>query len=344
MTPRIRIGIVNDQPLATAVLRRIVASDRELEIAWSAIDGAEAIDRCRRDLPDIVLMDLIMPNVDGITATRRIMAETPCPILVVSATVGGDMSRVYDAMGAGALDAVVTPQARGAEADADSRALLRKIRTIHTLNGGRRVTPITASPTPLQNAAAVSPILAIGASTGGPAAIETILKRLPERFPAAIVVIQHIDSHFVDGFADWLGSRTRLPVRLAKANDLPLAGTVLVANASAHLSLGAGGRLVYVDAPEALYQPSVDIFFNSLARRGPRGSCGVLLTGLGRDGAAGLLALRQSGYETIAQDKATSVVFGMPGAAVEIGAAKRIRPIQAIADELIQLYPERKLS
>ena len=118
MTPRIRIGIVNDQPLATAVLRRIVASDRELEIAWSAIDGAEAIDRCRRDLPDIVLMDLIMPNVDGITATRRIMAETPCPILVVSATVGGDMSRVYDAMGAGALDAVVTPQARGAEADA----------------------------------------------------------------------------------------------------------------------------------------------------------------------------------------------------------------------------------
>jgi chemotaxis response regulator CheB len=342
VNPRIRVGIVNDQPLATAVLRRIVASDHELEIAWSAIDGAEAIDHCRRDTPDIVLMDLIMPNVDGITATRRIMAESPCPILVVSATVGGNMSRVYDAMGAGALDAVVTPQGRGAEADADSRALLRKIRTIHTLSSGRRVTKPSAEPAAPQRGAALSPILAIGASTGGPAAIETILKQLPERFPAAIVVIQHIDTHFVSGFADWLGSRTRLPVRLAKANDLPLAGTVLVANADAHLALGAGGRLVYVDAPEALYQPSVDIFFNSLARRGPSGSCGVLLTGLGRDGAAGLLALRQAGYETIAQDQATSVVFGMPGAAVEIGAAKRVRPIQGIADELIQLFPERK--
>ncbi len=342
MSPLIRVGIVNDQPLATAVLRRIVSSDPELAIAWSAIDGEEAIQRCQQDLPDIVLMDLIMPNVDGITATRRIMAETPCPILVVSATVGGDMSRVYDAMGAGALDAVVTPQARGESGDQDSRALLRKIRSIHTLNGRRREKQVAPPRASREDSLTVPPILAIGASTGGPAAIETILRRLPEHFPAAVVVIQHIDCYFVGGFADWLGSRTRLPVRLAKPNDLPLAGTVLVANARAHLALGAGARLVYVEEPEALYQPSVDIFFNSLARRGPRGSCGVLLTGLGRDGAAGLLALRQAGFETIAQDRDTSVVFGMPGAAVEIGAAKRIRPIQAIADELIQLYPERK--
>ncbi len=336
----IRVGIVNDLALATTVLERIVASDSAMRVVWKAADGAEAIDLCRRERPDIVLMDLIMPNVDGVAATRRIMADTPCPILIVTSTVSGNMDRVYDAMGAGALDAVATPKGLGPEGEQDSRALLRKIHNIHALHGRRTPAP-AATPGP-RATAPNTPIIAIGASTGGPAAIETILGALPPDLPAAIIIVQHIDADFVAGFVRWLAGRTRLAVRLAVEDEFPLAGTVLVADSRAHLSLGATGRLRYVDVPGALYQPSVDVFFHALARYGPRASTGVLLTGLGRDGAVGLLALREAGYETIAQDRETAVVFGMPGAAVALGAAKQIRPIGRIADQLLSLHPVRK--
>jgi two-component system response regulator WspF len=334
----IRVGIVNDLALATTVLERIVSSDTAMHVVWKAVDGAQAIELCRRDRPDIVLMDLIMPNVDGVAATRRIMADTPCPILVVTSTVSGNMDRVYDAMGAGALDAVATPKGLGPEGEQDSRALLRKIHSIHALHGRRAPAPLSAP----RAASSITPIIAIGASTGGPAAIETILGQLPADLPAAVVIVQHIDADFVGGFVRWLAGRTPLAVRLAADDEAPTAGTVLVADSRAHLSLGAAGRLRYVDVPGALYQPSVDVFFHALARYGPRTSTGVLLTGLGRDGAAGLLALREAGYETIAQDRETAVVFGMPGAAVALGAAKQIRPIGRIADHLLLLHPVRK--
>lgn len=340
---RARVGIVNDLRLALEVLRSIVASDPRLEVCWTAADGLEACQRCAEDLPDIVLMDLVMPGMNGAEATRQIMAKTPCPILVVTATVQGNMELVFEAMGHGALDAVVTPTVGGQGSQRETGLLLRKIDTVLALSRNQRPSqePVSVS-VPVAVSDEVPSLVAIGSSTGGPAALETILSALPADFPAAVVVIQHIDHEFVDGLVTWLGGRTSLPVSLAQRGDRLRPGRVLVADSAQHLSLLPDGWLTYVDGPQgALYVPSVDIFFGSAALHAVAGSAGVLLTGLGRDGAAGLLSMRRAGLQTIAQDRATSVVYGMPGAAAELGAAGQILPVGDIAAYLIKLYCQR---
>lgn len=340
---RARVGIVNDLRLALEVLRSIVASDPRLEVCWTAADGLEACQRCAEDLPDIVLMDLVMPGMNGAEATREIMAKTPCPILVVTATVQGNMELVFEAMGHGALDAVVTPTVGGQDSQREAGLLLRKIDTVLALSRNQRPSqePVSVS-VPVAVSDKVPSLVAIGSSTGGPAALETILRALPADFPAAVVVIQHIDHEFVDGLVTWLGGRTSLPVSLAQRGDRLRPGRVLVADSAQHLSLLPDGWLTYVDGPQgALYVPSVDIFFGSAAQHAVAGSTGVLLTGLGRDGAAGLLSMRRAGLQTIAQDRSTSVVYGMPGAAAEIGAAGQILPVGDIAAFLIKRYCQR---
>jgi two-component system, chemotaxis family, response regulator WspF len=341
---QIRVGIVNDMRLAAEVLRRIVSADAAMTVSWTAADGLEAIDRCRAELPDIVLMDLVMPNLDGVGATRRIMAETPCPILIVTSTVEGNLSLVYEAMGCGALDVVTTPVVGDKPDENDGATLCRKIRSICSLAGsgqahGRAAVGVSTARTQSSNNGATPPLIAIGASTGGPAAAETILRALPSDLPAAIVLVQHIDTAFVEGFVSWLKSRLRLPIALAKNGDRLRAGQVLVANSDQHLSLQLGGRLAYVDGPpDALYRPSVDVLFHSAAAFAPPDSWGILLTGMGRDGAEGLLAMRRAGLHTIAQNRESSVVFGMPGAATAIGAAELVLPIDRIADHLLSVF------
>lgn len=338
-----RVGIVNDLRLALEVLRSIVASDPRLEVCWTAADGVEACQRCAEDPPDIVLMDLVMPGMNGAQATRQIMANTPCPILIVTATVQGNMELVFEAMGYGALDAVVTPTVGGQDSEREARILLRKIDTVLAMSRGQRPLPAPLpAPAPALVSQEVPALVAIGSSTGGPAAVETILRALPADFPAAVVLIQHIDHEFVDGLVSWLAGRTPLPVALAQRGDRLQPGRVLVADSSHHLSLLPAGWLTYVDGPEgSLYVPSVDVFFGSAAQHAVAGSTGVLLTGLGRDGAAGLLSMRRAGLQTVAQDRATSVVYGMPGAAAQIGAAEQILPIGDIAAFLIKRYCQR---
>jgi two-component system, chemotaxis family, response regulator WspF len=341
---QIQVGIVNDMKLATEVMRRIVKAEEDLTVCWTAADGLEAIERCRSQRPDIVLMDLVMPNLDGVGATRRIMAETPCPILIVTSTVEGHLGLVYEAMGHGALDVVTTPVVGDKPGENDGVTLCRKIRAICSLAGSSRgasqeSTAIPAARARPANPGAITPLIAIGASTGGPAAVEMILSALPADLPASIVIVQHIDTAFVEGLANWLGGRSRLPVALAKNGDRLQAGRVLVANSHQHLSLQHGGLLGYVEGPpDALYRPSVDVFFRSAAACAPPGSWGILLTGMGRDGAEGLLAMRQAGLHTIAQDRESSVVFGMPGAAVALGAAERILSLDRIADHLLSIF------
>lgn len=336
---RARVGIVNDLRLALQVLRDIVCRDPGLEVCWTAADGAEACERCAADLPDIVLMDLVMPVMNGVEATRRIMAKTPCPILVVTATVQGHLDLVYEAMGHGALDAVVTPTVGGSDSEREAANLLRKIDTVLALARSQRRTPAPAGSRDAAPPVSHPLLVAIGASTGGPAAVESILRDLPADFPAAVVVVQHIDHEFVGGLVTWLDGRTRLPVSLAQRGERLRPARVLVSDSTQHLSLLPDGLLTYVDGPPgALYFPSVDVFFGSVAQHARPGSCGVLLTGLGRDGATGLLSMRQTGLHTVAQDRDTSVVYGMPGAAAEIGAAEQILPIGAIANHLITRY------
>jgi chemotaxis response regulator CheB len=181
-------------------------------------------------------------------------------------------------------------------------------------------------------------LVAIGASAGGPAALAIVLKALPRDFSAAIVIIQHVDSQFASGMADWLGQQSALPVRVAEEGDHPVAGSVLIACTQDHLKLHAAGRLVYTPDPvEYVYRPSVDVFFQSVSKQWRGGVIGVLLTGMGRDGALGLKALRDKGHHTIAQDEASSVVYGMPKEAAKLEAAVDILPVTGIAPRLIDL-------
>jgi len=330
-----RIGIVNDLPIAAEALRRAVALKPEHRVIWVAHDGAEAVEACARQTPDLILMDLIMPGMDGVEATRRIMAATPCAILVVTASVGANARRVFEAMGHGALDAVDTPVLGHADQAGSPRdgvaMLLEKIDSVAKLiadDSGPRGT-ITRKGVLLTSR---KRLVAIGASAGGPAALAEVLGGLPRDFAAAIVIIQHIDERFAHGMAAWLGERSALPVRLAREGDPPASGTVLLAGTNHHLVLKAADRLGYTPIPrDHAYRPSVDVFFQSVCRLWPGEAAGVLLTGMGRDGARGLKSLRDKGHYTIAQDQASSAVYGMPKAAAALGAAQDILPLGSIA-------------
>ena len=341
-----RIAIVNDSQIAREALRRVIASDPAHQLAWTAENGREAVTRARDNTPDIILMDLIMPDMDGVEATRQIMTHSPCAILVVTASVRENTPKVFEAMGAGALDAVNTPVLGASGTGAGRAALLAKLDTVKMLlRGQARLDAAMGKPRPCDHNRPEQQMIAIGASTGGPAALAEVLGALPTDLPASIVVIQHVDQQFVASFAEWLGSRIRLPVRLAQEGEPPRPGTVLVAARHDHLVLKDDGRLGYraepVDYP---YRPSVNAFFASLVAHWRGGVTGVLLTGMGRDGAEGLLALRGQGWHTLAQDMATSAVYGMPKAAAELDAAAQILPLADIGATLVELHTKQNVA
>lgn len=335
-----KIAIVNDLPLAVEALRRVLALKPEHELIWVARDGAEAVALCAQQTPDLVLMDLLMPVMDGVEATRRIMAATPCAILVVTVSVGANSWRVFEAMGHGALDAVDTPSLGGGDPAQSAAALLTKIDTIGRMIGSPHSSARAGRPAATAGTVVgAQALLAIGASAGGPSALATLLGGLPKDFPAAVIIVQHVDREFAAGMAEWLGRESPLPVRVAKADDIPCPGQVLLAGTNDHLLLRRNGRLAYDPEPlSQVYRPSVDVFFHSVVQHWPGRAVGVLLTGMGRDGAQGLKALRDHGCHTIAQDRASSAVYGMPKAAAAIGAAIEILPLARIAERLAQLF------
>ncbi len=361
-----RVAIVNDQLIAVEVLRRVVQTEPSHEIAWIAKDGAEAVQKACADRPDVILMDLVMPTMDGAEATQRIMQSAPCPILVVTGDVARNFSLVCQALGYGAFDAVMTPALTGespAKAGAELLAKLAKVdgvarrikmsrsttasdstilKAIHrsaseraTGDSGLRLAAAAAA---AQRAIAseqflnAPPILLIGASTGGPPALEAILCQLPEDFPGSIIIAQHIGAEFVGELATWLNDRCRLKVRLALNGDVPEKGTVLIANSAQHLQLRKAGTLGYtLDPILSPYKPSVDVLFQSFAQHWATPCVAALLTGMGDDGAQGLLDLRKVGWHTVAQDKESCVVYGMPKAATLIGAASRVLQLRDMA-------------
>ncbi|RYD31206.1 MAG: chemotaxis response regulator protein-glutamate methylesterase [Verrucomicrobiaceae bacterium] len=337
-----RIAVVNDMPMAVEAVSRLLRA-AEHQVAWTARNGHEAIERCAGDRPDLILMDLFMPGLNGVDATREIMRDTPCPILIVTASVDHHTSKVFEALGAGALDVVITPVLGADGLGSGGTALLGKIRMLSRLITGRA--PGAAPPENPDTATeplsmARNRLVAIGCSAGGPAALATVLGGLPQDFAAAIVIIQHVDEQFAPLLAKWLNEQSPLPVRIAGDGDQPEPGTVLLAGRNDHLIFSGARRFSYTAEPESCsYRPSVDIFFESVVRHWKGQTAGVLLTGMGRDGAKGLKALRDHGVPTIAQDQASCTVYGMPKAAAMMDAATEILPLDRIGPRLARLFP-----
>lgn len=336
-----KIAIVNDLAVAVEALRRVLLMAPEHQLAWIAKDGAEAVAKCAMDTPDLILMDLLMPFMDGVEATRQIMKQSPCAIVIVTADVEQHSAQVFEAMRYGALDTVNTPVLGDRKYPEAVQALLRKIATISKLIG--KPASHSSAIFPALKPQALPPLVAIGSSTGGPKALSTILSRLPANFGAALVIVQHVDAQFASGMISWLNDLTPLTVKKASYGDRPEIGTVLVACTNDHLYLQSNQTLNYIKEPlDYPYRPSIDVFFKSVGRNWSAKGVAILLTGMGRDGAEGLSLLHNQGWYTIAQDQASCAVYGMPKAAVELKAAVDVLNPEAIASVLTQRIVSRK--
>ena len=334
-----KIAIVSPLPEVIAGLRQILVQRPRHQLVWVAGDGVQAANLCAQNRPDLLLMNLGAPGIGCLEAITRIMAETPCAILIVTRHGDADTSAVFAAMGRGAIDVVDAPAA-GDRGGAGVAVFLRKLDTIGTLVSTSRFIPGSEGVGDTTATLRLKPrLVAIGASAGGPAALANVLAKIPKDFPAAIVIVQHVDRQFAAGMAAWLSHDSPLPVRVAVEGDRILPGTVLLAGTNDHLTLKAGDRLGYSPDPaDCVYRPSIDTFFGSICAGWQGEAVGVLLTGMGGDGAKGLKSLRKKGHYTIAQDQATSAVYGMPKAAMALGAAIDILPIERIGARLIDIF------
>jgi len=341
----IRVVIADDSLVAREMLAQILASDSAIQVVGQAADGVEAVELVEKLRPDLVTMDIHMPRLDGLGATERIMAYTPTPILVVSSSVYGEgMGRAFDALDLGALEVIKKPEPRDwAELEGIGREVIRKVkilanvRVITHLKGRRsdRRPPIP------DKGAASKPksrrVVAIGSSTGGPSALLDVLGRLPAHLPVPVVVAQHIADGFIPGLVSWLDSGCAMRVVSAEAGVVPEAGVAYFAPTGANLVFEGSEMRFKQPSAGQLYVPCADTLFESVARMHGERSVGVILTGMGADGAEGLKLMRNAGAATIAQDEATSTVFGMPKVAIEIGAAERVLPVQRIAEAIEDL-------
>jgi len=332
----VRIGLACDLDAEIGGLTRIIDSVPAYHIVWVAENGPEAVQKSVDDRPDLVVVKLDLPGKGGAQTTREIVDATACPILILAPAAAQHSGKVFEAMGYGALDVVAAPVVGPGGEVIGGEELLRKIAIIGRLIGER--TPAAKLPArPATRSGSEFPLVAIGASTGGPRALAVILSSLPADFPGSVVVVQHVDVQFVAGLAEWLNEQTQLEVELAAEGSHARPGHVVIAASEDHLAMDQNKRFHYVAEPRDYpYRPSIDTLFDSLRRFWHRKDVAVLLTGMGRDGARGLLALRDSGWHTIVQDEKSSTVFGMPKAAVECGAAEEVLPLSLIAGSIIQ--------
>ena len=338
--------IADDSPVARDHLRFLLESDPDIRVKAVARDGGEAVELAQRHQPDVITMDVHMPRVDGIAATRQIMASCPTRILIVSASWSpGDTEKAFQAMQIGALAVVEKPRGiahpngqHAADELVRMVKLMAEVRVVGRRGPSFPAAPDLRSPRPQAAAPTTLHAVAIGASTGGPPALQTLLAGLPRPFPLPLLIVQHIAAGFLPGLVDWLTKATGLPVHIATGGDRPLPGHAYLAPDGVHMGLSSTGRILLSRTePENGLRPAVSYLFRSVADRCGAGCMGVLLTGMGKDGAGELKLMCDRGAVTIAQDEETSVVHGMPGEAIRLGGATHVLPMEQIATTLADL-------
>ncbi|MBC7906465.1 MAG: chemotaxis-specific protein-glutamate methyltransferase CheB [Rhodospirillaceae bacterium] len=341
VTEKIKVLIVEDSPVVQRLLEHVINDDPRLHVVGVAADAAEAMRMIRHLAPDIVTMDIRLPRMNGFEATRWIMRDHPVPIVVVASNVDDKALDIsMNALRAGALSVVAKPS--GLSHD-DYQAMANHLCTQLFIMSQIKVVRQRAAPkirpfipTPPEPLCAVE-LVAVVASTGGPGALSRILGSLPKDFPVPVTLVQHFGAPFIAGFAHWLGSVSALPVSLARDHDRLIQGHVHIAPGEAHLTVAEGYLRLDRGAAVQGQRPSGDVLFDSVAASYGNRAVGVLLTGMGEDGARGLEALHRTGAHTIAESKSTAVIWGMPGAAVARGAVTEELPLDCIALRLRQL-------
>lgn len=344
---KINVLLVEDSPVACELLRHILHSDPQIHVIAAARNGEEAMQKLEECKPDVVTMDIHMPGMDGFETTRRIMETQPVPVVIVSASFDpADVTNTFRAMEAGAVAACEKPPGpHDPTHDPLARRLINtvkamsEVRVIKRWSRNRTTAAQQPPAVPVTTRATGVQLLVIGASTGGPPVLQTILKDLPKPFPVPILIVQHISAGFVQGLADWLTNTTGMSVQLAAHGDLALSGRVYLAPDGLQMRVERTGRLICLaDPPENGLRPSVSALFRSVAQTFGPSAIGVLLTGMGRDGAEELRLMRERGAITFAQDKDSSIVHGMPGEAIKLGAAKYVLPPERIATVIRELF------
>jgi two-component system chemotaxis response regulator CheB len=339
----IRVLIVEDSAVVREHLRRIISADRRLQVAGMAASGEEALAVIDQVSPDVITMDIQLPGIQGFEATRRIMSHRPTPIVVVSGVGSAEVSLTMRALKAGALSVVEKPAAvthRDYEAMAShlcmQLAIMSEVKVVR-----QRPQPFTGMAKELPAASNLYRILGVATSTGGPGALMELLTGLGAGFPLPIVVVQHMTPGFMEGFASWLAGVTPSPLEVMERRTLLAPGRVYLAPCHRHLIIEGAFAALDDSPPIGSHRPSADMMFSSMARTAGAAGIGVLLTGMGEDGAAGLRELRGSGGYTIAEDESSAVVYGMPAAAVRIGGASESLPLSDIAPRIRELTGTR---
>lgn len=344
---KLRVLVVEDSPVTRRLLVHIVNGDSEMEVVGEAGDGDEAVVLTGRLAPDVILMDIVLPGMDGLEATKTIMHDCPTPIVLISAGYDPtDSRKTFDALASGALTVLHKPHGPGTHQFAEEVAnltitlkLMAEVKLVRRQGSSRarpsspvsgaRATPLPGEPVR---------VVAVAASTGGPAALATLLGAMPESIRVPLLVVQHITPGFHSGLVAWLKSVTPLAVRLAEEGHVLRPGEVLVAAPERHLGVSSNGRVALSpDPPIGGHRPSATYLFRSVARAYGSGAVGVILTGMGDDGAAGLRSLKQAGGTVVAQDQASSVVYGMPREPVVLGLVDQVVPLDLLGPTLTDL-------
>jgi two-component system chemotaxis response regulator CheB len=346
----IRVLVVEDSPTVRELLLQILGSDPAITVVGTAATGEEAIEAVQRTRPDIITMDVHMPRMNGFDATRRIMETHATPIIIVSGAADAtDTAKAFRAIESGALAVLRKPLGVGhPDHEQGASELIRTVKMMSEVKVVRRwprsqpveTTPAVSVSTgfPLQSAQTQIRMVALGASTGGPPVLQTILAGLPANFPVPVLIVQHIAAGFTQGFVEWLAQSSSLPVQVPVHGQPVLSGHAYVAPDGLHMAVGADGRVeLRMDELENGLRPSVACLFRSVAKAYGRTAVGVLLTGMGKDGAAELRLMKEQGAVTIAQDRDSAVVHGMPGEAIRLGAATYILPPEGICLALATL-------